>query len=83
MATTKIFLGNIKGPKGDPGLNGTKGEKGDSFRYEDFTPEQLDELAGKILPDVLVLAAYNVCYVSAVLPSADVGDDGDICVIRG
>lgn len=80
MATTKILLGNIKGPKGDPGI---PGEKGDSFRYEDFTEEQIDELANKILPDVLVLSVYNVCYVGSVLPAADVGDDGDICVIRG
>lgn len=34
----------IQGEKGDPGEPGQPGEKGDPFRYEDFTPEQLDDL---------------------------------------
>lgn len=34
----------VPGEKGDPGEPGQPGEKGDPFRYEDFTPEQLDDL---------------------------------------
>ena len=34
----------IQGEKGEPGQPGQPGEKGDPFRYEDFTPEQLDDL---------------------------------------
>ena len=42
-----------KGDKGDPGEDGAdstvpgpQGEKGDPFEYDDFTPEQLDDLQG-------------------------------------
>ena len=41
MARTR--LGNIKGPKGD---RGEQGPKGDPFRYSDFTQEQLNALKG-------------------------------------
>ena len=34
----------IQGERGEPGQPGKQGEKGDPFRYEDFTPEQLDDL---------------------------------------
>ena len=34
----------IQGERGEPGQPGQPGEKGDPFRYEDFTPEQLDDL---------------------------------------
>ena len=34
----------IRGEKGENGAPGKQGEKGDPFRYEDFTPEQLDDL---------------------------------------
>lgn len=36
----RIKLGNIKGPKGDPG------PQGKSFTYNDFTPDQLNALKG-------------------------------------
>lgn len=39
----RIRLGNIKGPKGD---RGEQGPKGDPFRYSDFTQEQLNALKG-------------------------------------
>ena len=104
MGTTKIFLGNIKGPAGKDGFapvknvdyfdgkdgkdgkdgaTGPQGPKGDPFRYEDFTPAQIDELANKIVPDVLLLSVANVCYVCSVPPASGVGEDGDICIIRG
>lgn len=35
-----------QGPKGDAGPAGPQGEKGDAFTYEDFTPEQLNDLTG-------------------------------------
>lgn len=34
----------IPGAQGLPGEQGTQGPKGDPFRYEDFTPEQLEAL---------------------------------------
>ena len=40
---TQEQLEALKGPKGDTGLQGPKGEP---FRYEDFTPEQLEKLKG-------------------------------------
>ena len=36
----------IPGAQGLPGEQGTQGPKGDPFRYEDFTPEQLAALKG-------------------------------------
>lgn len=39
----------IPGPKGEtgaPGPQGIQGPKGEAFRYEDFTPEQLEALKG-------------------------------------
>ena len=36
----------IPGTQGLPGEQGTQGPKGDPFRYEDFTPEQLTALKG-------------------------------------
>ena len=38
--TEQEWLDSLKGPQGEPG------SKGDSFRYEDFTPEQLQALKG-------------------------------------
>ena len=46
----------FKGPKGDIGPRGYKGDtgamgyKGERFRFEDFTPEQLDSLRTHIIP---------------------------------
>lgn len=40
----EIVIGNVKGPKGDMGLTGPQGEP---FKYEDFTPEQLEALKVK------------------------------------
>ena len=39
----RFRLGNLKGPKGD---RGEQGLKGDPFRYSDFTQEQLNALKG-------------------------------------
>ena len=36
----------IPGAQGLPGEQGTQGPKGDPFRYEDFTPDQLEALKG-------------------------------------
>lgn len=78
MALTKIHLGNIKGPQGSQGSVGPQGEP---FRYEDFTEEQLNELAQRTA--VVALEAANICYVSSAIPTADKGNDGDICVVKG
>ena len=40
----EIVIGNVKGPKGDIWLTGPQGEP---FKYEDFTPEQLEALKVK------------------------------------
>ena len=40
----EIVIGNVKGPKEDIGLTGPQGEP---FKYEDFTPEQLEALKVK------------------------------------
>lgn len=42
-----------QGPQGIQGLQGPKGDKGDPFTYEDFTPEQLEDLKSSTvdLPD--------------------------------
>ena len=40
----EIVIGDVKGPKGDIGLTGPQGEP---FKYEDFTPEQLEALKVK------------------------------------
>ena len=42
----EIVIGNVKGPKGDRGLTGPQGEP---FKYEDFTPEQLEALKKNVL----------------------------------
>lgn len=42
--TTTALL--TRGPKGDIGVAGERGEKGDAFTYDDFTPEQLETLRG-------------------------------------
>lgn len=34
----------LQGEKGDKGDQGERGEKGDPFTYDDFTPEQIDEI---------------------------------------
>lgn len=78
MAIEKIHLGNIKGPRGETGPQGPQGEP---FTYADFTAEQLDALAKSIIPDVL--NAASICYVATALPSSDVGNDGDACVVTG
>ena len=47
-ADNGVFDGD-KGDKGDRGEKGDKGDKGDTgdaFEYEDFTPEQLEDLKG-------------------------------------
>lgn len=50
--STTIGVSGLKGDPGKDGLAGPRGEqgppgiKGDPFRYEDFTPEQLEKLKG-------------------------------------
>ena len=49
-----------QGPKGD------KGDTGDAFEYEDFTPQQLEDLTGA---------------TGGVGPKGDKGDDGDAATV--
>ena len=55
--------------------------KGDPFRYEDFTEEQLDALAHATAQ--VVMDTANICYVSTAILSTDAGKDGDICIVTG
>ena len=77
MAIVKTHLGNIKGPQGIQGIQGIQGEP---FRYEDFSEEQLGDLAQRTA--AIALEAANICYVSTAIPTSDVGKDGDICVVK-
>lgn len=52
--------GEFVGDKGEKGDKGDKGEKGDPFTYEDFTPEQLEDLKGEINEQQLKDAMYNL-----------------------
>ena len=52
----------IPGAQGLPGEQGTRGPKGDPFRYEDFTPEQLEALKGPKGEDGL--SAFNIAQLN-------------------
>lgn len=41
QGTEQEWLNSLRGPKGDPG------DKGESFKFSDFTPEQLNAIKGK------------------------------------
>ena len=52
----------IPGAQGLPGEQGKQGPKGDPFRYEDFTPEQLEGLKGPKGEDGL--SAFNIAQLN-------------------
>lgn len=52
----------IPGAQGLPGEQGPRGPKGDPFRYEDFTPEQLEALKGPKGEDGL--SAFNIAQLN-------------------
>lgn len=52
----------IPGAQGLPGEQGMRGPKGDPFRYEDFTPEQLEALKGPKGEDGL--SAFNIAQLN-------------------
>lgn len=52
----------IPGAQGLPGEQGARGPKGDPFRYEDFTPEQLETLKGPKGEDGL--SAFNIAQLN-------------------
>ena len=52
----------IPGAQGLPGEQGQRGPKGDPFRYEDFTPEQLEALKGPKGEDGL--SAFNIAQLN-------------------
>lgn len=45
-ATIEDNVLNLVLPRGEQGIEGKQGEKGASFKYEDFTPKQLETLRG-------------------------------------
>lgn len=81
MAIVKTHLGNIRGPQGVQGIQGERGLQGEPFTYEDFTEEQLQDMAQRTA--AIVLEVASICYVSTAIPTADVGKDGDFCVVTG
>ena len=58
--TVKEFMEYLKGEQGPAGPQGEKGDKGDPFRYEDFTPEQLADLVKNIESGVDGKSAYDI-----------------------
>lgn len=46
VGTKKDMILNFGLPRGDKGDKGDKGDSGEPFKYEDFTPEQLNDLRG-------------------------------------
>lgn len=55
----------IPGAQGVPGEQGKQGPKGDPFRYEDFTPEQLEALKGPKGDDGKNgLSAFNIAQLN-------------------
>ncbi len=59
----KVHQGN-EGPQGIQGVKGDTGAKGEPFRYEDFTQEQLDALHGVGVESVTSREASNGTYVT-------------------
>jgi hypothetical protein len=53
----RVTITDIEGTKSFDVLNGAKGDKGDPFTYEDFTPEQLEALKGKDGQDYILTSA--------------------------
>ena len=74
----EIVIGNVKGPKGDRGLTGPQGEP---FKYEDFTPEQLEALKVKgdkgDKGDAFTYADFTQEQLEALKVKGDKGDKGD------
>ena len=67
----------IQGPVGPVGPVGPKGDKGDPFTYDDFTPEQLEQLKGpKGDPGPTYTAGTNITISSDNVISATGGGGG-------
>lgn len=64
----------IPGRKGD---DGKKGDKGDPFRYEDFTPDQLEALKGKDGKSITFDDLTEVQKAALKGPKGDKGEDGN------
>ena len=59
----KVHQGN-EGPQGIQGVKGDTGAKGEPFRYEDFTKEQLEELKGVGVKSITSREASNGTFVT-------------------
>ena len=69
----------IQGPVGPIGPIGPKGDKGDPFTYDDFTPEQLEQLKGpKGDPGPTYTAGTNITISADNVISATGGGGGSV-----
>ena len=69
----------IQGPVGPVGPAGPKGDKGDPFTYDDFTPEQLEQLKGpKGDPGPTYTAGTNITISADNVISATGGGGGGV-----
>ena len=64
----------IVGQKGDKGDKGDRGEKGEPFTYDDFTPEQIEELKSGV-------ANADVIRQSQIGRHLEVDEDGKVNVV--
>jgi hypothetical protein len=53
-----------------------KGEKGDPFTYDDFTPEQLESLKGKDGSDYILTEADKTEIANTVLDALETAEGG-------
>ena len=53
----------VQGPQGEAGPQGPQGIRGPAFTYEDFTPEQLEDLVAKQPPlDPSPVELFNIAF---------------------
>lgn len=79
-ATTINIPENINiniGIPGQKGTNGLKGDKGDPFRYEDFTPDQLQALKGEKGDKGEALTFEDLTPDQVALLKGEKGEKGD------
>lgn len=72
----RITIKDAKGEKSFDVLDGAKGDKGDPFTYENFTPEQLEALKGENGNDYILTDADKTEIANAVLDALPTWNGG-------